>query len=139
MTATILSTTTFASEAEALAALADAHDRAIRTSTSEIARYFRDLVGQRLTAYMTGVSDPKAVGKLASGQRAARGESERRLRDAYQIVMLIAHYDSDATVRAWLVGMNPLLRDRAPATVLAEQSDGAVQALGAAKAFLAYG
>jgi hypothetical protein len=126
-------------ESAALTALANAHDKAIRTSAPEIARYFQDLVGQKLTAYMTGVNDPKAVGKWASGQRAPRGESERRLRDAYQIAMLISAYDSDSTVRAWLVGMNPLLGDRAPAAVLAEREDGAVQALAAAKAFLANG
>lgn len=139
MTATVTQTSTIASESDALAALASAHDKAVRTSTAEIARYFQDLVGQRLTAYMTGVADPKAVGKWASGQRDPRGESERRLRDAYQIAMLIAAYDSDSTVRAWLVGMNPLLGDCAPATVLAEREDGAAQALAAAKAFLANG
>jgi hypothetical protein len=139
MTATASQTSTIASESDAFAALATAHHKAVRTSTSEIARYFQDLVGQRLTAYMTGVSDPKAVGKWASGQRDPRGESERRLRDAYQIAMLIAAYDSDSTVRAWLVGMNPLLGDSAPATVLAEREDGAAQALAAAKAFLAHG
>lgn len=139
MTATLAPASSIASESAALAALADAHDKAMRTSTAEIARYFQDLVGQRLTAYMTGVSDPKAVGKWASGQRAPRGESERRLRDAYQIAMLIAGYDSDCTVRAWLVGMTPLIGDRAPASVLAEQEGGASQALAAAKAFLANG
>ncbi len=126
-------------EAAALAALENAHDKAVRTSAPEIARYFQDLVGQKLTAYMSGVSDPKAVGKWASGQRPPRGESERRLRDAYQIAMLISAYDSDNTVRAWLVGMNPLLGDQAPATVIAERADGAAQALAAAKAFLAHG
>lgn len=120
-------------------ALANAHNTAIHASASEIARYFQDLVGQKLTAYMAGVNDPKAVGKWASGQRAPRGESERRLRDAYQIAMLISIYDSDSTVRAWLVGMNPLLGDRAPAAVIAESDDGAALALGAAKAFLANG
>ena len=126
-------------ESAALTALASAHDKATRTSTPDIARYFQDLVGQKLTAYMTGVNDPKAVGKWASGQRAPRGEAERRLRDAYQIAMLISVYDSDSTTRAWLVGMNPLLGDRAPATVIAESDDGAKQALAAAKAFLANG
>ena len=139
MTAAATQTSTIASESDALAALASAHDKAVRTSTAEIARYFQELVGQRLTAYMTGVSDPKAVGKWASGQRDPRGESERRLRDAYQIAMLIASCDSDSTVRAWLVGMNPLLGDCAPATMLAEREDGAARALAAAKAFLANG
>ena len=126
-------------ESAALTSLASAHDKAIRTSAAEIARYFQCLVGQKLTAYMAGVNDPKAVGKWASGQRAPRADSERRLRDAYQIAMLISIYDSDSTVRAWMVGMNPLLGDRAPAAVVAESDDGAVQALAAAKAFLANG
>lgn len=139
MTVTLAPTQSIATEAAALAVLADAHDKAVRTSTPEIARYFQDLVGQRLTAYMAGVSDPKAIGKWASGQRAPRGDSERRLRDAYQIAMLLSAYDSDSTVRAWLVGMNPLLGDQAPATVLAEREEGAALALAAAKAFLANG
>lgn len=139
MTLAVASNQSALSEADALTALASAHDKAIRTSAPDIARYFQDLVGQKLTAYMTGVHDPKAIGKWASGQRAPRGESERRLRDAYQIAMLISMYDSDSTVRAWLVGMNPLLGDRAPAAVIAENDDGAAQALAAAKAFLANG
>lgn len=139
MTVTLVPNQNAQAESAALAALASAHDKAIRTSAPEIARYFQDLVGQKLTAYMAGVNDPKAIGKWASGQRSPRGESERRLRDAYQIAMLISANDSDGTVRAWLVGMNPLLGDRAPATVIAEREDGAALALGAAKAFLANG
>ncbi len=139
MTITMAPNQSVLTESAASAALASAHNKAIRTSAPEIARYFQDLVGQKLTAYMTGVNDPKAVGKWASGKRAPHGESERRLRDAYQIAMLISNYDSDSTVRAWLVGMNPLLGDRSPAAVIAESDDGAAQALAAAKAFLANG
>ena len=40
------------------------------------------------------------------------------------------------TVRAWFVGMNPDLDDRAPALVLGEDPVGVLQA---ARAFLAHG
>jgi hypothetical protein len=61
---------------------------------------------------------------------------EQRLRHAFQIVQLLLERESAETVRAWLVGMNPELEDRAPVLLLAEEPTRVLQA---ARAFLAHG
>jgi hypothetical protein len=104
-----------------------------------MAAFLQELVGQQLTAYMTGVADPKAVGKWARGERVPRGEAARRLRDAYHVATLLTLGESAQTARAWFMGMNPLLDDRAPAAVFAAEPDGSARAMRAARAFLAHG
>jgi hypothetical protein len=115
-----------------------AHERAVRASAAEAAAFLQDLVGQKLTATMVGIGDPKAVGKWARGEREPRGETARRLREAFQVATLLELAESAQTARAWLIGMNPHLDDRAPAAVLATP-DGGERVMRAARAFLAYG
>jgi hypothetical protein len=114
-----------------------AHERTVRATAAEMAAFLQGLVGQKLTALMTGIDDPKAVGKWARGERVPRGETARRLREAFQVSTLLALGESEETARAWLMGMNPLLEDRAPAAVIAAFPDGGERAMRAAKAFLA--
>jgi hypothetical protein len=119
--------------------LARAHERAVRASAAEMATFLQSLVGQKITAMIAGVDDPKAVGKWSRSERAPRGAAEQRLRDAYHVATLLSLGESEETARAWLVGMNPLLEDRAPAAVFAAFPDGGARAMRAAKAFLANG
>ena len=116
-----------------------AHERTVRASVAEMAAFLQGLVGQQLTAVVVGIGDPKAVGKWARGERAPRGEAERRLRAAFQVATLLTLAESAPTARAWLMGMNPLLGDRAPATVFAEDAEGGARVMRAARAFLAHG
>ncbi len=111
----------------------------IDAKPAEMAAYFQNLLGQRLTALMTGSRDPKAVGKWARGERAPRGETERRLRDGYHVAMLLTLAEDEETARAWLLGMNPILRDRPPLTVIGDMPDGSERVMGAARAYLAHG
>lgn len=87
-------------------------------------------------AVIAGVSDAKAVGKWARGQRTPHPVAELRLRNAYQIVQLLLQRESAETVRAWFVGMNPDLDDQAPVLVLRENAIGVMQA---ARSFLTHG
>ena len=119
--------------------LGRAHERAVRASVAEMATFLQGLVGQKLTAVMVGIEDPKAIGKWARGERSPRGEAGRRLREAYHVATLIALGESDETARAWLLGMNPLLEDRAPAAVIGAHPDGGMRVMRAAKTFLAHG
>lgn len=116
-----------------------AHARAVRTSDAEKAAFPRDLVRQKLTALMSGIDDPKAVGKWARSERAPRGAVAQRLRDAFQVATLLAMGESPQTARSWLLEMNPLLGDRAPASVFAVEPDGGVVVMRAARSFLAHG
>lgn len=126
-------------ERAALDQLRSAHDQAIRAPIADIADYIQLLLGQKWTAYLAGVSDPKAVGKWARGLRKPQPESERKLRDAYQIALLIAMVDDEETAGVWFKGMNPVLDHRAPAWVIANLPDGSDRAMNAALAFVACG
>jgi hypothetical protein len=99
----------------------------------------QELFGQRIVAFMTGVEDPKAVGRWARGERSPRGDSEQRLRAAYHISQLLTLADSAETARAWFIGMNPHFADRAPFAILGEDPTQAPRVLAAAKAFVVNG
>lgn len=113
-----------------------AHQEAVRAATQEIAAMMQRLFGQRIVAVMTGVEDPKAVGRWARGERTPRDDAEQRLRAAFQIAQILTLSDSAETARAWFIGMNPHFADRAPFAILGEEPDKAPQVLAAAKAFI---
>ncbi|MBX3069048.1 MAG: hypothetical protein KF883_00970 [Thermomicrobiales bacterium] len=139
MTATAIEQTYANSPPDGQELLRIAHRRAIQTSPAEMAAFFQNLLGQQLTAYMTGVANPKAVGKWARGERSPRPAAEARLRQAFQVAVLISELDDEETARAWFMGMNPALDHRAPAWVIANQPDGGDRAMDAALAYLSYG
>jgi hypothetical protein len=116
-----------------------AHERAVRDPIADVASYVQVLLGQKWTAYLAGISDEKAVGKWAKGTRKPQPESERKLRDAYQIALLIATVDDEATARTWFSGMNPVLDHHAPAWVIANWENGGDRAMEAALAFISNG
>jgi len=67
-----------------------------------------------------------------------RQTHDRSLRELFQIVsLLIESGESTATVRAWLIGSNPQLEDRAPIEVFHEGAFDQVRR--AAEAFTAGG
>ena len=113
-----------------------AHSLATRLEIPTLVRSLQDVLGQRMVAVIAGVSDAKAVGKWARGERTPHPETGQRLRVAFQVVQLLLQKESAETIRAWFGGMNPDLDDRAPALVLAENPLHVIQA---ARAFLAYG
>lgn len=115
----------------------DAHKQAVTVGIDGVARYLQEVLGQKLTAYIAAVSDPKTVGTWVAGASKPRNESEDRLRMAFQIVHLLQGDESIHVVRAWFVGLNPQLNDEAPADAIREGRYK--EALTAAKAFAAGG
>jgi hypothetical protein len=63
----------------AMPAEVDSHTAAMRASVPKIAGELEELLGQRLTAVIAGVSDAKAVARWARGERAPRPDAEQRL------------------------------------------------------------
>jgi hypothetical protein len=118
-------------------AAAQAHRTAVASPPGDLAAFLQEALGQRLTAHIVGVTDPKTIGRWATRERTPRGEHEQRLRDTVQIFRLLNSEESDHTVRAWFTGMNPHLGDESPAGALAEGRSRDV--LMAAKAFLSDG
>lgn len=114
-----------------------AHQKAVAFEIKDIAAYLQETLGQKLVAYMAGVSDPKRVGRWAQGSQAPRPDAERRLRAAFQTFHLLLAHDSVHVVRAWFIGMNPQLDDDSPAEAI---RDGRLkEVLSAAKAFVSGG
>ncbi|MGH2350302.1 MAG: XRE family transcriptional regulator [Chloroflexota bacterium] len=124
-----------ADEAVATAAQA-AHDSAVRRDVAHIVRFLQDVLGQSLTALIADVRNVKAVGKWAKGKRVPHPQAEQRLRHAYQVTELLTRVESPATIRAWFLGLNPLLDDTPPALMLGKDP---VAVLKAARAFAANG
>ncbi len=113
-----------------------AHDEAVRLDVPDVARVLQDTLGQSLTGLIADVRNVKAVGKWARGERTPHPEVAQRLRHAYQVVQLLRPVESPATIRAWFLGLNPLLDDTPPALVLRQDP---VAVLKAARAFAAHG
>jgi hypothetical protein len=88
----------------------------------------RSSLGAPLTAALTGVSSVADVSDWIAGRAGVDSRTERRLRDAFQVTQVLLEVESPETVRAWLLGMNPLLDDRAPAAVLPEDPAAVIRA-----------
>ncbi len=103
----------------------------------QITEFLQHQLGQKLTAYIAGLTDPKAVGSWIRGENDPRPPADMRLRYAYQVVrMLVEAYDAE-TAKAWLFGTNTRLNDEAPAYILrnAKAVDDLRQLVPTARAF----
>lgn len=98
-------------------------DEAARLPINEIAEFLQQHLGQRMTAYLSGVTDPKMVSRWIAGQNAPRDESKMRLREGYQVVRMLVSVYGDDTAKAWLFGSNTRLDDQAPAYMLRHASN----------------
>lgn len=110
---------------------------AATTKPPKIAAFLQETLGQKLTAYIAGLSDPKAVGFWIRGETEPRDSAEMRLRYAYQVVrMLVEVYDAE-TAKSWLLGSNTRLNDEAPAYLMRNAVDpaGLRQIVPTARAF----
>jgi hypothetical protein len=117
-----------------LSAAKQAHRQTVESSPGDMARFLQDALGQKLLAYITNVSGPRTVARWVSDERKPGPEAERRLRAAFYIFRLLSEVESSYVVRSWFAGLNPLLDEVAPATVIREGS--MQEALAAAKAFV---
>src|SRR6266545_1884405 len=93
--------TTDAADAAAAPIGQAVHGLATRLEVPALVGSLQDVLGQRLVAVIAGVTDAKAVGKWARGERMPHPEAERRLRDAYHITQILLQQESAQTVRAW--------------------------------------
>ena len=94
-----------------------AHRRAA-VGDVQVAADVRTLLGTRLVAYVTGVTEGRAVNEWADGTRKATVAATDRMRLALQVAALIESVDGAEVAQAWFQGLDPTLGDRSPATVL---------------------
>lgn len=116
------------------------HREVLRLSTSQLVEKLVEIVGRKMTAYIGGVKDARAVDRWIAGGE-IYGGAESRLRLAFQVARTLSQHDSPAVVQAWLTGVNPELGDRVPLRLMRENEIDAVAPaiLSAARTFLAKG
>ena len=90
------------------------------STTTQVARYLQEHLGQKLAAVAVGANDPKTVGRWAAGKVSPPFVREIRLRAAYDATRLIVDQDGDETARAWFLGASPFLDYESPALVLSQ-------------------
>ncbi len=114
-----------------------AHREALRLPASKLVEKLVEIVGRKLTAYIGGVKDARAVDRWIAGGE-IYGDAEIRLRFAFQVVRTLNEHGSPTVVQAWLTGVNPELGDRVPLRLMRENEiDGVAPAiLSAVRAFL---
>jgi len=117
-----------------------AHREATASPFPKLVRELVRLIGKKLTAYIAGVSDVRALDRWIDGV-APYKNAEDRLRFAYRVVKTLEKHDHRAVVQAWLTGLNPELNDRVPIRLLREGDLEEVgpEILGAVRAFVAGG
>lgn len=128
-----MSTTSSAETSDTAAIRAHAHQEATRLELAKVAEKLQTLLGQQLTAFAVGVNDPRTIGKYARGETLKPSlNTERRLRELYEIVQVLLVRETAETVRAWLIGAHPLLDDHAPIELLHEETFDPVKRTAAA-------
>jgi len=104
---------------------------------ARVAAFLQAKIGQKPTAYLSGVESPKQVGEWAHGRVKPRGMAEDRLRCAFQATRLLVKAYGPEAAKAWLFGTNQSLGDEAPAYLLrhARTTDDIREIVPAARAF----
>jgi plasmid stabilization system protein ParE len=101
------------------------HEAATR-SVPEIAAYLQNTVGQRVAAAIAGLVDARQIGRYAAaGGPEPREAVERRLREGFKVVRMLADAYDAKTAKAWLFGINSRLDDQAPIEILGQADDTA--------------
>lgn len=110
------------------------HGRSIGNEIGDIIRTLSQAIGKKAVAAIVQ-KDVRTVERWLAAKSASVGaETERILRDTFQIYRVLSDAgDSDYTIRAWFLGMNPLLNDHSPIELLIEGRARAV--IAAARSF----
>ncbi len=113
-----------------------AHRDSVQVGDSDLVSAVVTKLGTRLVCFVVA-RDKSTVTRWKSGDSGVPHEASKRLRIVYQIFRLLEASESDHTIRAWFVGMNPQLDDDSPLEAI--EAGRYKDALVAARAFLAGG
>jgi hypothetical protein len=117
----------------------EANRKALQTPLAQIVAELQQILSQRVVAFTAGVNS-RTIQRWANEkdeEHVRNADATRRLRAAYEIVILLLDYDSPFTVKAWFIGPNPHLTDESPSEAI--RQDRLKDALGAAGSFIALG
>jgi len=117
-----------------------AHRDATSLPFPSLVRELVATIGKKLTSYIAGVKDVRALDRWIEGAAPYKG-AEERLRFGFRVVKTLENYHHASVIQAWLTGLNPELNDRVPIRLLREGDIETVgpQILGAVRAFVAGG
>lgn len=113
-----------------------AHRDSVQVGDSDLVSAVVSKLGTRLVCFVVD-KDKSTVSRWKSGDTAVPDEASKRLRLVYQIFRLLEGSESDHTIRAWFIGMNPQLDDDSPLEAI--EAGRYKDSLVAARAFLAGG
>ncbi len=97
-----------------------AHREATTTVFPDVVRRLVDILGKKLTAYIGGVKDVRAVDRWIEGGDPYK-DADVRLRFAFQVAKTLREHDEMRVVQAWFTGLNPELDDRVPIRLIREE------------------
>ena len=104
------------------------HEEAMQLAVTDLVRSLRKDLGTSLVAVLVDVPAARIVDEWARGKATPTPVQEQRLRAAYEVVRTLRAWDAPDTIRAWFVGMNPLLGDSSPALMLAKDPAAVLEA-----------
>lgn len=96
------------------------HDYVVRLPVDTAVKELSGLLGRKLTAYIAGVRDVRAVDAWSESRQVPHDPLPRRLKFALEVAKLIADHDDNRVAQSWFQGLNPILDDRSPARLLRE-------------------
>lgn len=89
-----------------------------RSPIQSIAGQLQDVLTQRLTAYMVGLSDGRDIGRYVRSERKPHPGTNIKLRDLFSLVSDFLETEDPETIQVWFMGRNPELGDKSPANAL---------------------
>src|SRR6266481_651890 len=95
----------------------NAYRESLQLPFPELVSQLASSIGRKLTAYIAGVKDVRALDRWLQGGE-PYGDVEKRLRFAFRVVRTLQDHHSPRVVQAWLMGVNPELGDRTPIRLL---------------------
>lgn len=111
----------------------NAHADALQLSAQDISSELARVLGRQLLGVIVD-KGARTIQRWINGENMPSTVDDKRLRNAYQVYLLLATVEGDHTIRAWFMGMNPQLDDGSPADALA--ADRAREVMSAARAFV---
>lgn len=102
------------------AVLERAHKSSVTVPIAEKARFVHDVLGVRLAAASLGLKDTRTLQSWARGGPIKGSDQEHRLQALYRVAAALEDAFSPSVAAAFLRGSNPMLGDRAPMLVLAD-------------------
>ncbi len=113
-----------------------AHRETVQVTERDLVQALTLKLGTRLVCFTVG-KDKSTISRWKTGETPLPIESAQALRTIYQVFRLLESSESDHTIRAWFIGMNPQLDDESP--LEAVQQGRYKEVMASARAFLAGG